>query len=99
VANWTREVLEETGLVVDVGQLIGVYSNPNMLLSYDEEHQYQVVSFHFAVSITGGELGLSNETINVGFFSLDEINEMDVMEHHRQRIEDALLQQKETIVR
>jgi ADP-ribose pyrophosphatase YjhB (NUDIX family) len=95
----SREVLEETGLVVDVGQLIGVYSNPHMLLSYDDEHQYQLVSFHFAVTITGGEIGLSNETTDVGFFSLDEIKNMDVMEHHQQRIEDALLGQNETIVR
>ncbi|MBN1267418.1 MAG: NUDIX domain-containing protein [Anaerolineales bacterium] len=94
-----REVLEETGLIVDVGHLIAVYTNPDMLLSYDKEHQYQMVSFHFAVTVTGGEVGLSDETTDVGFFSLEEIKEMDLMEHHQQRIEDALLGKKETLVR
>jgi len=94
-----REVLEETGLMVKVGHLIAVYSSPDMLLSYDEDHQYQVISFHFDVTITGGELGLSNETSDVGYFSLDEIKNMDVMEHHLQRIEDGLLGKLETIVR
>ncbi len=94
-----REVLEETGLVVEVGRLIAVYSSPNMVLSYDEEHKYQVVSFHFEVTVIGGELGLSNETSDVGYFSLEEIKNMDVMEHHQQRIDDALLRKKETIVR
>lgn len=94
-----REVLEETGLIVEVGRLIAVYSNPDMLLSYDEDHQYQVISFHFDTTITGGELCLSNETTDVGFFSLEEIKTMDVMEHHLQRIEDGLLGKKETIVR
>jgi ADP-ribose pyrophosphatase YjhB (NUDIX family) len=94
-----REVLEETGLEVEVEKLISVYSSPDMLLVYDDEHQYQVVSFHFSVSVVGGKLGLSNETTDVGFFTLDEINSMDVMEHHQQRIEDALLRDNETIVR
>ena len=94
-----REVLEETGLIVEVGKLIGVYSNPDMLLVYDDEHQYQIIAFHFDVTVIGGDLGLSNETTDVGYFSLDEINKMDVMENHKQRIDDALLGKNETIVR
>lgn len=94
-----REVLEETGLEVDLGRLIAVYTSPDMVLYYDEDHQYQVISFHFAATVTGGELGLSNETTAVGYFSLDEIQTMDVMEHHLQRIEDGLLGKKETIIR
>ena len=95
----SREVLEETGLVVEVGRLIAVYTSPDMLLSYDEEHQYQVISFHFAGTVIGGELGLSDETTDVGFFSPEEIKGMDVMEHHIQRIEDGLLGKIETIIR
>lgn len=94
-----REVLEETGLMVQVGQLVGVYSNPNMLLSYDDQHQYQIVSFHFLVTVTGGELGLSNETTDFGYFSQDEISTMDLMEHHQLRIADAFAGQKETFIR
>jgi 8-oxo-dGTP pyrophosphatase MutT (NUDIX family) len=94
-----REVMEETGLVVEVGHLIAVYSSPDMVLFYDDQHKYQVISFHFEVTVIGGELGLSNETTEVGYFSLDEIKKMDVMEHHQQRIADALLRKKETIVR
>jgi len=94
-----REVLEETGLMVQVEQLIGVYSNPNMLLSYDDQHQYQIVSFHFLVTVTGGELGLSNETTDFGYFSQDEISTMDLMEHHQLRIADAFAGQKETFIR
>lgn len=94
-----REVLEETGLMVQVGQLVGVYSNPNMLLSYDDQHQYQIISFHFLVTVTGGELGLSNEITDFGYFSQDEISTMDLMEHHQLRIADAFAGQKETFIR
>ncbi len=94
-----REVLEETGLVVEVEQLIGVYSNPNMILSYDDQHQYQLIAFHFAVNVKGGELGLSNETTDFGYFSREEISDLDLMEHHQQRIIDAFAGNKQTFVR
>lgn len=94
-----REVLEETGLTVEVVQLIAVYTSPDMLLYYDKDHQYQVISFHFEAAVIGGSLGLSDETTDVGFFSADEIKAMDVMEHHLQRIEDGLQGKKETIIR
>lgn len=94
-----REVLEETGLTIEVGRLIAVYTSPDMLLYYDEDHQYQVISFHFEGAIINGELGLSDETTDVGFYSPAEIKTMDVMEHHLQRITDGLLGKQETIVR
>ena len=94
-----REVLEETGLAVEVGRLIAVYTSPDMLLYYDEDHQYQVISFHFEAAVIGGSLGISDETTEVNFFSEGEIRTMDVMEHHLQRIEDGLLGNKETIIR
>ena len=94
-----REVLEETGLEVLPERLIAVYSNPDMLLYYDEDHQYQVISFHFEARVVGGKLCLSDETTDVGFFALDEIQNMDVMEHHLQRIQDGLVETEITIVR
>jgi ADP-ribose pyrophosphatase YjhB (NUDIX family) len=94
-----REVCEETGLEVHIEQLIGIYSNPNMLLVYDDQHQYQLISFNFVATVTGGELGLSAETTEVGFFSQAEIAGLDLMEHHMQRIIDAFSDQQVTFVR
>ena len=37
----------------------------------------------------GGQLGLSDEPSDVGYFSFEEIKAMDVWEHHRLRIDDA----------
>jgi len=94
-----REVFEETGLIVEVERLISVYSSPDMLLVYDADHQYQVISFHFSVKVIGGKLGLSSETTDVGYFSLNEIKQMDVMEHHLERIKDGLQRKQETVIR
>lgn len=85
-----REVLEETGLVVQVGKLVGVYSTPDLMIEYADGNKIQPVALSFEAEPIGGALGLSDETTEVGYFTLDEIKNMDVMEHHPQRIHDAL---------
>jgi 8-oxo-dGTP pyrophosphatase MutT (NUDIX family) len=94
-----REVWEETGLRVHVGRLIGIYSSPDFLLEYADGRRHQIVSLNFEVQVIGGELGLSNETTEYGYFAPDEIERMDLMEHHRQRIADALANQVAAFVR
>lgn len=88
-----REVWEETGLEAKIERLIGVYTSPDHLIEYADGNRFQLVAFNFEVTPTGGKLGLSNETTEVGYFTPAEIEALDLMEHHRLRIEDALLGQ------
>src|SRR5512134_2655430 len=67
-----REVLEETGLSVRVRRLVGVYSHPDQLVVYPDETRFQIVALHFEADIIGGKLGLSNETLDFGFFTMQE---------------------------
>lgn len=94
-----REIWEETGLRVEAGRLIGVYSNPHMLLAYSDGNRTQIVGLVFAAEVVGGELGLSNETTEAGYFSEHEIAELDVLEHHRERIADAFANAGVAVVR
>lgn len=94
-----REMREETGLEVRVGPLIGVYSSPDFVLDYGERGRYQVVALNFAVEPFGGALGLSDETTEVGYFSASEIAELDLVEHHRQRVADAFTFRDTTYIR
>lgn len=94
-----REMVEETGLIIEVDHLVGVYSDPDMILTYGDENRYQLIAFHFAVRLKGGTLGLSNETTDVGYFTRAEITDLDLMDHHRQRIEDSFAGQRRTFVR
>ncbi len=70
-----REMREETGLEVRVVRLIGVYSSPDFVLDYGERGRFQVVALNFEVETVGGELGLSDETTEVGYFTEEEIAE------------------------
>jgi hypothetical protein len=44
----------------------------------------------FEAEAIGGELRLSDETIGYGYFSVDSLSCMDLVEPHLERIQDAL---------
>lgn len=92
-----REVFEETGLRVRLARLVGVYSDPNQLVVYPDGNQAQIVAIHFLAEVTGGTLGLSDETSGFGYFSLAEMDGMDMLGHHKQRVEDAIAGKTEAV--
>ena len=94
-----REVLEETGLSVRVKRFVGVYSHPDQLTVYSETDKFQIVALHFEAEVMGGELGLSDETSDFGYFTMEEIEGLDMLGRHKERIEDTLVNQKEAFVR
>jgi 8-oxo-dGTP pyrophosphatase MutT (NUDIX family) len=94
-----REVQEETGLQVRVLRLIGVYSDPNWLVVYNEHDSVQIIALNFEVVITAGKPGLSDETSDLGYYSLKEIDKLDMLLNHHTRIQDAFTTQREAFIR
>lgn len=94
-----REVSEETGLGVVVKRLVGVYSHPDRLVVYPDGNKAQIVALHFEAEVTGGALGLSDETSDFGYFTLEEAGGLDVLDGHKQRIVDTLARQREAFIR
>ncbi len=85
-----REVWEETGLKVRTTRLLGVYSNPDQLVIYNDGSKAFFVVLNFEVEVIEGELGLSNETTAFGYYSLEEMESMPMHGEHKSRVEDAL---------
>ena len=83
-----REVREETGLEVAVEYLVGVYSKP--------QKREVVLTFHCRV--TGGTLTTTEESRNCCYFVPNELPP-NTLPKHRQRVEDALLDQPHAIIR
>jgi 8-oxo-dGTP diphosphatase len=81
-------VREETGLEVEVEQLVGVYSKP----------QKQEVVLTFRCHVIGGMLQATEENRENRYFAPDAIPH-NTLPKHRQRIEDALLNQQSAIIR
>jgi 8-oxo-dGTP pyrophosphatase MutT (NUDIX family) len=94
-----REVVEETGLSVRVKRLVGVYSHPDKLVIYPDGNKVQVVALHFEAEIIGGEVGLSGEITDFGYFTLEEIEGLEMFGRHTERILDTLANQGAAFVR
>jgi len=94
-----REVFEETGLSVRVKRFVGVYSHPDQLTVYSEIDKFQIIALHFEAEIIGGELGLSDETSDFGYFTTEEIEGLEMLGRHKERIIDTLAYQKEAFIR
>lgn len=85
-----REVREETGLHVEVGQLVGVYSKPLK--------QEIVLSFRCQVSADPPEHIRDDDIDESRYFALQALPAR-ILPKHRERITDALLKQEQAIVR
>jgi len=94
-----REVFEETGLEVKVKLLVGVYTNPNMLVEYPDGNRWQFVALFFLAEPIGGNLQPGEEVIEVGYFSRREIASMKVCSFDRQRIDDGFALQEAAFIR
>lgn len=83
-----REVNEETGLEVEVGPLVGVYSKP----------QKQEVVLTFRCNVTGGTPIATEESRECRYFDPNNLP-TKLLPKHRERIADALLHQPTAILR
>ena len=88
---WHREVMEETGLTIEVERLIGVYSHPDhhQIITYPDGNVLHFVSTCFAARPTGGTLTLGDETSGLAWFA-PPAWPPELMPIHRVRIDDAL---------
>ena len=85
-----REVMEETGLEARVKRLVGIYTSPDLIIEYADGNRFQPVAMTFEAEVVDGEMRLSDETTDIGFFSVHDLSSLDLMENHVERIQDAL---------
>jgi len=95
-----REVREETGFEIEVGRLVGVYSDPGtQVIEYEGGRRVQAVNLCFeGVVHSEGELTTPEETLEVGFFDTRALPEPFVP-IHQLRVEDALEESRAVRVR
>lgn len=86
-----REVLEETGLTVEVTHLIGVYSSPQgRIVTYpDNGDVVQLIDVVVGARVLSGQVICSHESEEVRFFSPSQLPEQ-IVPPARQPLTDAL---------
>jgi ADP-ribose pyrophosphatase YjhB (NUDIX family) len=94
-----REVLEETGYVVEVIRLVGVYSDPQFTtMTYPDGNTVSYVALAFECRVVGGEPALSDETSAVEWFNPNRLPEQ-FHRSHLPRLQDALAKQESAFYR
>lgn len=74
-----REVWEETGLLVEPVRLYGVFGGPDFRVRYTNGDEVCYVMSVFECRRLGGELHADGEeTLDVGFFSSDDLTAMNL---------------------
>jgi ADP-ribose pyrophosphatase YjhB (NUDIX family) len=73
-----REVKEETGLDVRVDYIVGIYTNSHHVIAFSDGEIRQQFSLCFACTLLGGEIQVSKESFEVGFFSPQEIEHLNM---------------------
>ena len=95
-----RETIEETGLRVAMKRLVGVYSGPDVypFMSYPGGALVHYVMIVFECDVVGGELRISDESTDIGYFPGDALPE-DTLLSHRVCVADALAGRAEPFIR
>ncbi len=73
-----REVLEETGIKVEVTGVVGIYTNPHHVMAYDDGEVRQQCSICFTTRTIGGELRTSSETKEVRYVAPAELSQLNM---------------------
>jgi ADP-ribose pyrophosphatase YjhB (NUDIX family) len=95
-----REVLEETGVRIRVGRLVGVYSDPErQVLEYPDGRRIHAVNLCFEAEGVGVERPTTpHETLETGYFPPDGLPQPFVP-IHEVRIGDAVAARESAAVR
>jgi 8-oxo-dGTP pyrophosphatase MutT (NUDIX family) len=75
-----REVFEETGLTIRITGLLGVYSDPDLVVTYPDGNRAHIVASCFWAEIAAGTPGPSDEVTDFGWFTAEQADSLDVVE-------------------
>ena len=93
-----REVREETGLEVVPEYIVGVYSDPGHVFAYSDGEVRQQFSICFACRLVGGEIRVSDESPEVGFFDPADLEQLDVHPSIRLRLKHYLERRPRSVI-
>jgi len=81
-----RETREETGLDVELTGVVGIYTDPRHVIAYQDGEVRQEFVVVFSARPVGGELAVSPESTEVGWFDPGEVDGLQMHESVRLRI-------------
>lgn len=85
-----REVREETGLDVEPVGIVGIYSDPEHVIAYDDGEVRQEFSICFRTRLLGGDLSADSESTELRWVAPDALDALPMHPTMRLRIDHYL---------
>ena len=85
-----REVLEETGIDIEVTGVVGIYSDPRHIIAYDDGEVRQQFAICVRAKALGGTLSRDSESTEVRWVPPTQLGELDLHPTQRLRIGHGL---------
>ncbi|MFF5054720.1 NUDIX hydrolase [Micromonospora sp. NPDC000663] len=82
-----RETREETGIEVEVAEIVGIYSDPRHLVEYSDGEVRQQFSICFRAQYLSGDPTTSDESSSVVWIARDELNRLPMHTSMRLRVD------------
>ncbi|MFF5568984.1 NUDIX hydrolase [Streptomyces sp. NPDC012623] len=83
-----RETHEETGINIEIIGIVGTYTNPHHVFSYDDGEVRQEFSVCFLGRPASGKLAASEESTDVRWFKSEDIDSLPMVSSIRKRLDD-----------
>ncbi|MFC8046569.1 NUDIX domain-containing protein [Nocardia sp. NPDC057353] len=81
-----RETREETGLAITITGLLGIYTDPEHVIVHADGEIRQEFAVVYYGRVIGGEISVSDESTEVKFFGLEELDALPVHDTVRLRL-------------
>ncbi|MFD9124515.1 NUDIX hydrolase [Kitasatospora sp. NPDC059571] len=83
-----RETREETGIDIEITGIVGTYTDPGHVFAYDDGEVRQEFSICLLGRPIGGQLSTSNESIDVAWFTPEQVEALPMVPSIRKRVND-----------
>ena len=89
---FSREIKEETGLELQAPDSFIIYDDPTRIAEYPDGNVLRIITALFikAVDIDEEKLIVSQESMELKFFDIDELELLDIVETHKHIVNDFL---------
>lgn len=84
-----REVLEETGIHVEVVGLVGIFTDPGHVIAFADGEVRQEFSLCFRARPVGGTIKVSSESFAVRWVPREELDSLNISPTTRRRLDEG----------
>lgn len=85
-----REVFEETGLNVEIRDIIGIYTDPQIVVEYSDGEVRQEFSALYYGIVKDGDTHIDDESTEFKWASISELSNLSMADSQRIRVNDVI---------